>query len=60
MYKVVLVDDHPLLRNGIANLINSYDAFTVLFEADNGLDFIKQVDENELSYENKIEKNTKY
>ncbi len=48
MYKVVLVDDHPLLRNGIANLINSYDAFTVLFEADNGLDFIKQVDENNL------------
>ena len=44
MYKVVLVDDHPLMRNGLATLINTYDAFTVLFEADNGVDFIKQLD----------------
>ena len=48
MYKVVLVDDHPLLRNGIATLIDSYEAFSVLFEADNGVDFIKQLDENNL------------
>ena len=48
MYKVVLVDDHPLLRNGIATLIDSYDTFSVLFEADNGVDFIKQLDENNL------------
>ena len=48
MYKVVLVDDHPLLRNGIATLIDSYDTFSVLFEADNGVDFIKQLDESNL------------
>ena len=48
MYKVVLVDDHPLLRNGLATLIDTYDAFTVLFEADNGVDFIKQLDASNL------------
>ena len=48
MNKVVLVDDHPLLRNGIATLINTYESFQVLFEADNGLDFIKQLDAENL------------
>ncbi len=48
MYKVVLVDDHSLLRNGLANLIDSYDNFKVLFEADNGKDFINQLDTNNL------------
>ena len=48
MYKVVLVDDHSLLRNGLANLIDSYENFKVLFEADNGKDFIKQLDANNL------------
>ncbi len=48
MYKVVLVDDHPLLRNGIATLIDSYDTFSVLFEADNGVEFIKELDNNNL------------
>ena len=48
MYKVVLVDDHPLLRNGLATLINTYEAFTVLFEADNGVDFINQLDASNL------------
>jgi two-component system invasion response regulator UvrY len=37
---VVLVDDHILLRNGLANLIGSFGEFTVLFEADNGKKFI--------------------
>ena len=48
MNKVVLVDDHPLLRNGLATLINTYESFQVLFEADNGLDFIKQLDAENL------------
>ena len=38
--KVVLVDDHVLLRNGLANLINSFGGYEVLFEANNGKDFI--------------------
>ncbi len=38
--KVVLVDDHVLLRNGLASLINSFGGYKVLFEANNGKDFI--------------------
>jgi len=37
---VVLVDDHVLLRKGLAALIKSFDSYSVLFEADNGKDFI--------------------
>jgi len=40
---VVLVDDHVLLRNGLANLIRSFGEYTVLFEAYNGTDFIRQL-----------------
>jgi DNA-binding NarL/FixJ family response regulator len=36
--KVALADDHILLRNGLAGLINSFDEYTVIFEADNGVD----------------------
>jgi two-component system, NarL family, invasion response regulator UvrY len=47
MYKskasVAVVDDHILLRNGLANLIRSLDSYAVLFEADNGKDFIEQL-----------------
>ena len=40
---VVLVDDHVLLRNGLAKLIGSFGNYDVLFEADNGKDFTKQL-----------------
>jgi two-component system, NarL family, invasion response regulator UvrY len=40
---VVLVDDHVLLRNGLANLIRSFGEYDVLFEAYNGKDFIRQL-----------------
>jgi DNA-binding NarL/FixJ family response regulator len=40
---VVLVDDHVLLRNGLANLIRSFGQYTVLFEACNGNDLIRQL-----------------
>ena len=40
---IALVDDHVLLRNSLAALINSFEGYHVLFEADNGEDFIKQV-----------------
>jgi two-component system invasion response regulator UvrY len=38
---VVLVDDHVLLRSGLASLINSFGDYRVLFQADNGEDFEK-------------------
>jgi len=48
MKKIVLVDDHILLRNGLAGIIAGFDNFTVLFEANNGSHFIEQLDPNNL------------
>ena len=47
MATIVLTDDHTLLRNGLAALVKSL-GHTVLFEADNGKDFIKKLDKNNL------------
>jgi len=33
---VALVDDHVLLRNGLANIIHNFQSHDILFEADNG------------------------
>lgn len=44
MIKVALVDDHVLLRNGLAAVIAGFGDFQVLFEADNGKHFIQQID----------------
>jgi len=35
---VAVADDHSLLRNALAQLIQSFDGYRVLFEADNGKD----------------------
>lgn len=43
MYFITLIDDHDLIRQGLASLINSFANFKVLFEADNGHDFIKKL-----------------
>jgi len=40
---VALVDDHVLLRNGLANLVREFDNYDVIFEANNGGHFIEQV-----------------
>ncbi|HZE86315.1 MAG TPA: response regulator transcription factor [Puia sp.] len=40
---VALVDDHVLLRNGLAGLIRSFGEYAVQFEARNGTDFIRQL-----------------
>ena len=40
MTTVALIDDHVLLRNGLANLIESFGDYKVLFQADNGQQFI--------------------
>jgi len=44
MTSVALVDDHRLLRNGLAQLINSLTGYRVLLEADNGKHLIEQLD----------------
>ena len=40
---VAVVDDHVLLRNGLSNLIRGLETYAVLFEANNGKDFISQL-----------------
>lgn len=39
--KVALADDHQLFRKGIAELINSFSHYFVLFEASNGIELQK-------------------
>jgi DNA-binding NarL/FixJ family response regulator len=41
--KVALADDHILLRNGLAGVVNSFGEYIVLFEADNGKHFIEMI-----------------
>ena len=40
---VVLVDDHVLLRSGLASLIRGFGEYEVLFEACGGKDLIRQL-----------------
>lgn len=41
--KLAVVDDHKLFRDGLAELINGFNEYTVMIEADNGIDFLKQI-----------------
>jgi DNA-binding NarL/FixJ family response regulator len=41
--QIALVDDHTLLRNGLAALVSSFAGYSVLFEAANGKEFIQQL-----------------
>lgn len=50
MQNVVLVDDHVLLRNGLANLIESFGDYKVLFQADNGEQFIEKLNAGPLPH----------
>jgi DNA-binding NarL/FixJ family response regulator len=45
--KIALVDDHSLLRGSLASLINSFDGYKVIFEADNGKEFIQLLQKNQ-------------
>ncbi|MEO6706352.1 MAG: response regulator transcription factor [Ginsengibacter sp.] len=40
---VALVDDHVLIRNGLANLIKSFGDYVIFFEADNGKKCIEKL-----------------
>jgi len=41
--KLAIVDDHKLFRDGLAELINGFSEYKVIIEADNGVDFITQL-----------------
>lgn len=43
MTTVALVDDHVLLRSSLARIITNFEGYFVLFQADNGKDFIDQI-----------------
>ncbi len=36
LIRVLVVDDHPLLRQGLRNLINAFDEFSIVGEAEDG------------------------
>lgn len=40
---VVLVDDHTLFRKGMVELVNNFENFSVIWEASNGKEFIKNI-----------------
>jgi two-component system, NarL family, invasion response regulator UvrY len=44
--KVAIADDHTLLRKALAKLIGSFEGFTVLFEANNGKEIKKKINEH--------------
>ena len=46
--KIALVDDHTLLRDALAAMINSFENCIVIFSAGNGQDFIQQLKCNPL------------
>ncbi len=48
MTKVALVDDHEMLRSGLAGLINTFPDFKVISEAGHGKEFIDNLNREEL------------
>lgn len=43
-YKLILADDHILLRDALTNLINNFDEFTVIAKAGNGEEVIQAIE----------------
>jgi len=41
--QVAIIDDHILLRTALARLVNGFEGYAVLFEADNGKDLRAQI-----------------
>ncbi len=48
MTSVALVDDHELLRSGLAAIINSFDGYKVMMQAGNGKEFIEHLNQEKL------------
>lgn len=44
VYKLILADDHILLREALANLVNNFDGFTVAATAGNGNEVIQAIE----------------
>jgi DNA-binding NarL/FixJ family response regulator len=44
-FKIILVDDHTLLRDALSNLINSFEEFSVINSLNNGTELIRALSE---------------
>ena len=44
--QVAIADDHTLLRKALAKLVNSFEDYSILFEADNGMEIKKKINEH--------------
>ena len=44
-FKIILVDDHTLLRDALSNLINSFEEFSVINSLSNGTELIRALSE---------------
>lgn len=44
IYQIYLVDDHPIFLKGLTMLLNEVKEFKVIGEAQNGADFLKDID----------------
>jgi len=45
---VAIADDHTLLRKALATLVGSFGEYTILFEADNGREVKKKINEHQV------------
>ncbi len=48
MVEVAMIDDHILLRQGLASVVNSFAGYKVIYEANNGREFTQWLDPNKL------------
>lgn len=48
MFKILLVEDHKLVRNGLRLILDSHDEITVIGESDNGVRALEFLSKNEL------------
>jgi two-component system, NarL family, invasion response regulator UvrY len=46
--QVAIADDHVLLRNALAGLVNSFEGYTVILEADNGKDLREKIQKHQV------------
>lgn len=46
--RILVVDDHPIVRQGITSLLSNYPEFEIVAEADNGTDAVALAEEEQL------------
>src|SRR5436305_2080865 len=48
--KVALADDHILLRDALASLINTFENCSVIFKASNGQEVVEKIKNNQIPH----------